>query len=102
MKIEKGGIASVAGIWYVIVNVYEKGGVPSFDCLCDHANNIHHFLADEAQYIASLREVHDLEYGNPTERFDELVRKRKIPYRVIVEVLSGFADDRFSHWGGRK
>lgn len=98
MKIEKGGLAYIYGIWYVIVAIrYEKGEV-GFDCLCDHANNIFYHKVSEVEYFASLKEIHANSFGRGSDKFNDLIRKREIPYRVITEVLSGGEDDRFDHW----
>lgn len=98
MRVEKGGLASVDGIWYVIVAVHFSKGVAGFDCLCDHANNIHFWDFKDAQYFASLKEIHDHSYGQGSDAFKALVNKRSIPYDVITAVLSGCEDDRFDHW----
>jgi len=91
MKVEKGGIALVSGIWYIIVNIHcnKNNKEGSFDCICDHANNIHHWKFDDVEYFASLKEINNYNYGLASDKFNKLVRNRSIPYQVIAEVLSG-------------
>lgn len=98
MKLEKGGIILVDGIWYVIVGIYLKGGEIDIDCLCDHANNIHSWRVNDIEYVASLKEIYDLSYSRGNDNFFNHVAARSIPFEVIASVLSGHEDHRFGHW----
>lgn len=98
-KLEKGGLILVSGIWHVIVAIrLNKDKKLSIDCICDHANNIYSWEAKDIDLSLTLKEIAKLAYNQPNEKVSEAVRKRDIPYDVIVEVISGREDCRFDHW----
>ena len=88
MKLAKGHIYLVHGIWYVLVETIYQGGKTWFHCICDHANNIHAF---EPHEVSEWFDCSRIGYLFPKEN-------RAIPYDVIAEVLIGQHDDRFTHW----
>lgn len=93
MILKKGTVfASPYGAnWCVLVHIILRDGKIYACCICDYANNIEVFEIEEATIIV------------PIENFDcflktnlpEYLKTRKIPYKVVVEVLSGEHDNRF-------
>jgi hypothetical protein len=97
MKLEKGMIVAVDGIWYVVVLVRfcSERKKTYLYCICDNANNIYDFSVQDVDSYMTLKEIGKLGYGEPDR---DILRNREIPYQVITEVLSGIHDDRFNHW----
>jgi hypothetical protein len=97
MKIEKGMIVSADTCWYVVVEqvFIEDTGKTYVNCICDNANNIYAFEPNEIHSYMTLKEVGNLGWDKPDREIHEHLKGREIPYRVIVEVLSGKHDDRF-------
>lgn len=100
MKIEKGMIISADTCWYVVVEqLFRKyNGKTYIHCICDNANNIYSFEPSEVHSYMTLKEVGNLGFSRPDREMPEHLKNREIPYDVIVEVLSGKHDNRFSHW----
>lgn len=92
----KGDLIAVGGIWYIVVR--EKGD--GYYCICDHANNIHHWPKRCIDLSLSAAQINSLSYGNGdlSEQMREHLGSREIPYQEMWEVLCGFHDDRFDHW----
>ena len=94
MRIQKGMIISTDNFWYVVVNTKwdaEKKEL-LFECICDNANNRYSFSAPEVHAYMTLEEIGQNDWVKPERK---LLKDRKIPHDVIVEVLSGKHDDRF-------
>lgn len=81
MRLEKGCYFAVDGCYYVLVYPYYsfKTKALKLFCICDNANNIYSWDLDDIRPPAVLRD-------------------RKVPFDVIVEVLRGQHDHRFDHW----
>lgn len=97
MKLEKGGLIWIEPTcWYVIVNIHlrEKNRV-TLDCICDNANNIYGWDAEEVSYVMTPRQCSDTNWDQWPDNIPDRYKERGIPWNVIVEVLSGKHDERF-------
>ena len=99
MKLEKGMLVSEGGWWFVVVNIRYTPKVNTLilECICDNANNVYGWAANEVKDYLNLKEIANLSYNWP-ERYEwnHEMRSREIPYEVITEVILGRHDDRFS------
>jgi len=97
MKLEKGMLVSLDGIWYVVVLVrYDSvRGETILYCICDNANNTYSWSVNKIDSYLTLKEIGNLGYGEPERG---VLCDREIPYDVITEVLAGRHDNRFDHW----
>lgn len=88
IRIQKGNCILVDGWWFVIVNIYYQGAKIYFNCICDNANNRY---THELHEISETFDTKDIGYKDPKSN-------RKLPYKVIAEVLAGQHDDRFDDY----
>jgi len=94
MKLRKGELLWVDGVWYIVI---EKSG-EHYHCICDHANNIHSWKFEDAQYYATKEDIIGTTYGRWREGMYEVFAKRPIPWEEIALALMGDYDQRFKHW----
>ena len=96
MKLTKGMLVEVEGIWYVVVEIrWNICKEVILCCICDNANNIYSWDIDKIDGYLTLEEIGNLGYGEPERG---VLCDREIPYKVITEVLAGRHDGRFDHW----
>ena len=92
MKISKGSIVMIHGIWYVVVTQTVTGHIL---CICDN-NNTCSFSHDEPEYVVTAKEAMFAHtWGIKDGKLTDLMEARAIPVEVIAEVLAGCHDERF-------